>query len=111
MEQKTRLPKLGTPEYYQFMWDCYYLLTQGMRAGIKLVEIRFLENLTEDEINEQIETKQKFENELKNCENQLYLLRTYTPAIPRVPPCEQPKPNIEAIKPKRKNWLIRLFGR
>jgi hypothetical protein len=111
MEQKTKLPELGTPEHYQTMWDCYYKLAEGLKAGIKLVELRFTENLSYQQINEQLDARRRFENELKICEWELVKLQSFTSAIPRVPPpYEQPVSNQQ--KPKRKNWLARgLFGR
>jgi len=110
MEQKPKLPGLNTPEHHQMLWDYYYKLVEGLKAGKKLAELKFTKDLTPEKTDQQLDTIQRFEEQIRINEYELRKIRYYTNAIPRVPPPEQSFLSSPAPQ-KRKSWLKRLFRR
>jgi len=105
-----KLPEIETPEHYQLMWDSYYKLAEGMRAGIKLTELRFVEDLNEQQIDRQLDTIKGFKEQLKFCEDELSKIQLLPSVIMRIPPPYEKTQFPEKQKGKLKSWLARFLG-
>jgi hypothetical protein len=112
MEQKTKLPEPETEEYFQMLFESVHQMVEGLKGMIRIEELNLMANLTEKEMNHSIEQLKFFKDTHTYWSNTLKNLQYHKTDVPRQIPCEQPNSNqTEAKKPKRKNWLARLFGR
>lgn len=110
MEQKTKLPEPETEEYYQMLFESVHKMVEGLEGMIRIEELNLITDLTEKEMNHNIEQLQFFKDTHTYWSNKLKNLQWHKTDVPRQIPCEQP-PVSNQQKPKTKNWLARLFGR
>lgn len=105
METKSKLPKIGTDEYDLLLLEKYKLASDGIQALQDVAKLQMQNAANEEEINEVIEIYDELGKLLKGVNHTLFNLRNLCQIPEEETPSEQPQ------KPKRKNWLTRLFGR
>jgi hypothetical protein len=112
MEQKTKLPEPETEEYYQMMFESCHQMVEGLKGMIRISELNLMTNLTEKEMNHNIDQIKFFKDTLHFWNTTLINLQHHKTDVPRQLTPEQPNSNqTEVKKTKRKNWLALLFGR